>query len=150
MILQCNNHLSCSSRNTFGQPCWSRCRSRYYIRGCTLPTQRYSCWSHWSHWTLVRPVDTTTFIVVLKELIPVHKERKINLSWWRTKNGSKWCIKHDPHFLHRGKVFCQSKGNKSIFFFFKSPVLGTGGGEKAKRSGKNTIWIKGQDSKPRS
>ena len=37
-----------------------------------------------------------------------------------------------------------------ILFLKNSPVLGAGGGEKAKRSGKNTIRIKGQDSKPRS
>ena len=36
------------------------------------------------------------------------------------------------------------------FFFFNSLVLEAGGGEKAKRSGKNTVQIKGQDSKPKS
>ena len=39
---------------------------------------------------------------------------------------------------------------RHFFLFFYSPVFGAGGGEKAKRSGKNTIRIKGQDSKPRS
>ena len=33
------------------------------------------------------------------------------------------------------------------FFFFESSVLWAGGGEKARRSGKNTIRIKGQNSK---
>ena len=45
---------------------------------------------------------------------------------------------------------CLHYFNHSYFFFFFSPVLGAGGGDKAKRSGKNTIRIKGQDSKPRS
>ena len=36
-----------------------------------------------------------------------------------------------------------------FLFFFLFTVLGAGGGEKARRSGKNTIRIKGQDSKPR-
>ena len=52
--------------------------------------------------------------------------------------------------LSSQKCNVANHGFAQNFFFFYSPVLGAGGGEEAKRTGKNTIRIKGQDSKPRS
>ena len=51
-----------------------------------------------------------------------------------------WC-----HVLQKSAYIIST-----IHTFFFSPVPGAGGRDKAKRSGKNTIRIKGQDSKPRS